>query len=126
MSVSVVATIAAFIRPFIEFIFLCVCDRKAIAGLLADGRQIVETARKEAINYRQQFDRPIPIKVLNDRISSFIHAYTLYSAVRPFGISIILASYSPETGPQMYMIEPSGSSYVSLRAVGGVENVSNK
>ncbi|KAJ6636361.1 Proteasome subunit alpha type-3 [Pseudolycoriella hygida] len=83
----------------------------AIAGLLADGRQIVETARKEALNYKQQFDRPIPIKVLNDRISSFIHAYTLYSAVRPFGVSVILASYSPETGPQMYMIEPSGSSY---------------
>lgn len=88
---------------------------KAIAGLLADGRQIVETARKEAINYKQQFDRPIPIKVLNDRISSFIHAYTLYSAVRPFGVSVILASYSPETGPQMYMIEPSGSSYVSWK-----------
>lgn len=80
---------------------------------MADGRQIVETARKEAINYKQQFDRPIPIKVLNDRISSFIHAYTLYSAVRPFGVTIILASYSEETGPQMYMIEPSGSSYVS-------------
>ena len=86
--------------------------------MLADGRQIVETARKEAINYRQQFDRPIPIKVLNDRISSFIHAYTLYSAVRPFGVSIILASYSPETGPQMYMIEPSGSSYVSSNSNG--------
>lgn len=78
----------------------------------------METARKEAINFRQQFDRPIPIKVLNDRISSFIHAYTLYSAVRPFGVSIILASYSPETGPQMYMIEPSGSSYVSSNSNG--------
>lgn len=96
------------------FIYFLYNPKKAIAGLLADGRQLVETARKEAINYKQQFDRPIPIKVLNDRISSYIHAYTLYSAVRPFGVSVILASYSPETGPQMYMIEPSGSSYVSL------------
>lgn len=84
---------------------------KAIAGLLADGRHIVETARKEATNYRQQFNRPIPLKILNDRISSYIHAYTLYSAVRPFGVSIILASYSQEAGSEMYMIEPSGSSY---------------
>lgn len=84
---------------------------QAIAGLLADGRHIVETARKEATNYRQQFNRPIPLKILNDRISSYIHAYTLYSAVRPFGVSIILAAYSPEAGSEMYMIEPSGSSY---------------
>lgn len=83
----------------------------AIAGLLADGRHIVETARKEAINYKQQFNRPIPLKILNERISNYIHAYTLYSAVRPFGVSIILAAYSPATGSEMYMIEPSGSSY---------------
>lgn len=83
----------------------------AIAGLLADGRHIVETARKEAVNYKQQFNRPIPLKILNERISSYIHAYTLYSAVRPFGVSIILAAYSPAAGAEMYMIEPSGSSY---------------
>lgn len=40
-----------------------------------------------------------------------MHAYTLYSAVRPFGVSVILASYSKENGSEMYMIEPSGSSY---------------
>lgn len=91
----------------------CCVRAQAIAGLLADGRHIVETAREEAINYRQQFNRPIPLKILNDRISSYIHAYTLYSAVRPFGVSIILASCTPASGPEMYMIEPSGSSYVS-------------
>lgn len=74
---------------------------------------LVQTAREEAANYRQQFKRPIPLKVLNDRISNFIHAYTLYSAVRPFGVSVILASCDPHTGPELYMIEPSGTSYVS-------------
>jgi len=82
-----------------------------LSGLLADGRIIVDIARQEAVNYRQQFDRPIPLKMLNDRLSSYIHAYTLYSAVRPFGVSCILASCDPITGPEMYMIEPSGSSY---------------
>lgn len=66
------------------------------------------------MNYKQQFDRPIPLKNLVDRISSYIHAYTLYSAVRPFGVSCILASCDPITGPAMYMIEPSGSAYVSV------------
>lgn len=75
----------------------------------------VDTAREEAANYRQQFKRPIPLKVLNDRLSNFIHAYTLYSAVRPFGVSAILASYDKHTGPEMYMIEPSGTSYVKKK-----------
>lgn len=74
----------------------------------------VDVARREAVNYRQQFDRPIPLKILNDRVSSYIHAYTLYSAVRPFGVSAILIACDPITGPEMYMIEPSGSSYVSI------------
>lgn len=76
---------------------------------------LVKTAREEAASYRQQFKRPIPLKVLNDRLSNFIHAYTLYSAVRPFGVSCILASNDPHTGPEMYMIEPSGTSYVRIQ-----------
>jgi len=83
----------------------------ALAGLLADGRTIVKTAREEASSYRQQFKRPIPLKVLNERLANFIHAYTLYSAVRPFGVSCILVANDPHNGPEMYMIEPSGTSY---------------
>lgn len=42
-----------------------------------------------------------------------MHAYTLYSAVRPYGCSVILASWDKDDGPEMYMIDPSGVSYVS-------------
>ncbi|XP_063695728.1 proteasome subunit alpha type-3 [Culicoides brevitarsis] len=80
----------------------------AFSGLNADGRAIVQIAREEATNYRQQNDRPIPLKQLNDRLSSYLHAYTLYSAVRPFGVSVIIAAWTPEEGPEMYMIDPSG------------------
>lgn len=85
----------------------------AISGMIADGRAIVDLARQEAANYRQQYDRPIPLRQLNDRLSSYFHAYTLYSAVRPFGVSVILASWTEETGPEMYMIDPSGVACVS-------------
>lgn len=54
------------------------------------------------------------MKALCDRVASYMHAYTLYSAVRPFGVSCILAAWDEVAGPQMYMIEPSGSSYVSI------------
>lgn len=83
----------------------------ALAGLLADGRYIVDIARQEAANYRQQFDRTIPLKLLNERISAYIHAYTLYSAVRPFGVTVILSAWDEDQGAQLYKIEPSGHSY---------------
>lgn len=86
---------------------------QAFSGLIADARQIVEIARKEAANYRQQYGISIPLKYLNDRVSMYMHAYTLYSAVRPYGCSVILASYE-QNEPEMYLIDPSGVSYVSI------------
>ncbi|XP_063217859.1 proteasome subunit alpha type-3 [Bacillus rossius redtenbacheri] len=82
----------------------------SVAGLISDARQIVETAKSEASNYRAQYGTDIPLKYLNDRVSMYMHAYTLYSAVRPFGCSIILGSYEVDK-PVMFMIDPSGVSY---------------
>jgi 20S proteasome subunit alpha 7 len=47
-----------------------------------------------------------------DRLGLYVQAYTLYSSVRPFGISSILAAVDKE-GPALYVIEPSGVFYVS-------------
>ncbi|XP_059483724.1 proteasome subunit alpha type-3 [Neocloeon triangulifer] len=83
----------------------------SVAGLLADAKQIVETARSECADYRSQYGSNIPLKYLNDRVSMFMHAYTLYSAVRPFGCSAIIGSYDQVDGPAMYVIDPSGVSH---------------
>ncbi|KAK7880644.1 hypothetical protein WMY93_032722 [Mugilogobius chulae] len=75
---------------------------------------------------------------LSERVAMYVHAYTLYSAVRPFGCrldphthsythikhtlhlysavrpfgcSFILGSYDKDDGPQLYMVDPSGISY---------------
>lgn len=82
----------------------------AVAGLLADARQIVETARTESANYRSEYGAPIPLKYLVDRVAMYMHAYTLYSAVRPFGCSVMMAAYEAD-GPQLYMVDPSGVSW---------------
>jgi 20S proteasome subunit alpha 7 len=82
----------------------------ALAGLAADAKQIVNRARSEARSYREFYGTPIGGKVLNDRLSGFVHLYTLYWYLRPFGASVLLACYDTE-GPQLYMIEPSGVSY---------------
>uniref|UniRef100_A0A672I3I8 Proteasome subunit alpha type n=1 Tax=Salarias fasciatus TaxID=181472 RepID=A0A672I3I8_SALFA len=83
----------------------------AVAGLLADARSLAEVAREEASNFRVNYGHDIPLKHLSDRVAMYVHAYTLYSAVRPFGCSFILGSYDKDDGPQLYMVDPSGISY---------------
>lgn len=83
----------------------------AVAGLLADAKQVVETARVEASNYRSEYGSAIPLRYLKDRVALYMHAYTLYSAVRPFGSSVLLGSYDPQDGAQLYCIDPSGTSW---------------
>ncbi|KAJ3018690.1 hypothetical protein HKX48_002733 [Thoreauomyces humboldtii] len=82
----------------------------ATAGLLADTRHLVNRAREEAQSYRDLYRAPIPAKMIADRVGQYVQAFTLYSSVRPFGVSTILATVD-KTGPQMYMIEPSGIYY---------------
>lgn len=83
----------------------------AVAGLISDARQIVSVARDEAAYYRSVYGGPIPLKYLADKVSGYVHAYTLYSALRPFGCSVFIGSYEKIDGPELYMIEPSGISY---------------
>ena len=40
-------------------------------------------------------------------MGDYVAAYTLYSSVRPFGSSTIIATVD-STGPKLYMVEPSG------------------
>ncbi|TFK05455.1 dystrophin-related protein 2 [Platysternon megacephalum] len=83
----------------------------AVAGLLADARSLADIAREEASNFRSNYGYNIPLKHLADRVAMYVHAYTLYSAVRPFGCSFMLGSYDEDDGAQLYMIDPSGVSY---------------
>lgn len=40
-----------------------------------------------------------------------MHSHTLYGAIRPFGVSVIVSSFENDQ-PQLYTIEPSGVYYV--------------
>lgn len=82
----------------------------ATAGLLADGRHLANRARDEASNYRDQYKSTPPLKTVVDRLGLYVQAYTLYSSVRPFGISAVLGAVD-NTGTALYVIEPSGVHY---------------
>jgi 20S proteasome subunit alpha 7 len=79
----------------------------ATAGLQADGRHLANRARDEATNYRTTYRSQPTLKSIADRLGQYAQAYTLYSSVRPFGISTILGAVD-DTGPSLYIVEPSG------------------
>ncbi|RDB22832.1 Proteasome subunit alpha type-3 [Hypsizygus marmoreus] len=79
----------------------------ATAGLLADGRTLSKRARDEAASYRDAYRQPPPLKAISDRLGLYVQMYTLYSSVRPFGISTILGAVDKD-GPGLYVVEPSG------------------
>lgn len=100
-------------------------------------------ARDEAAQWRQLYKAPIPAASLADRMGSYAQAYTLYSSVRPFGVTAIIGAWDAEAelpvdgqvgsgpktgsggkkegathgGPSLYMIEPSGLYWVCTRLV---------
>ena len=82
----------------------------AVCGLLADGRQLVNRARDEAASYKEFYGCQIPGKVLAERLAGFVHAYTMYWSVRPFGSAVLIAGKDAD-GPFMWMVEPSGLTY---------------
>ena len=109
------------------------------SGLIPDGRHFVARARDEASSWRSTYKAPIPVAALANRMGSYVQAYTLYSSVRPFGITAIVGGWDSEAelpvdgqvgsgpkvgsggkvkgakagGPGLYMIEPSGLYWVS-------------
>lgn len=87
--------------------------KQATAGLLADGRHLVNRARDEAQAWRDIYRQPIPGKTIADRLGQYISAYTLYSSVRPFGTSTIIGTMTEKEEPTLYMVEPSGVYWVS-------------
>lgn len=81
----------------------------AIAGMLADSRQIVARARQEAHQFTNSYNEEMPPEILAERIGLFVHAYTLYWSIRPFGCAVLLGSVDKETKkPSLFCIEPQG------------------
>jgi len=84
----------------------------AVTGLPADGRQIVNRARDESQNYRETYGSRIVPSVLANRLALYVHYFTIYGSLRPFGSSCILAAYDEDTkAHELYMIEPSGQCF---------------
>jgi len=60
-------------------------------------------ARDEAASYKEFYGCPIPGKVMAERLAGFVHAYTMYWSVRPFGAAVLIAGKDAD-GPFMWMV----------------------
>lgn len=78
-----------------------------VCGFYPDCKALVDQCRSYAEEFYNDHGYPMPIKTLKDRLGAYSGAYTCSSAVRPFGASLLLASYD-ET-PDLYMVDPSGA-----------------
>ena len=82
---------------------------QAVAGIAADARQLVKRAAEECSGYKHTFSEPIPPKALAERLAGYLHAYTCYWYLRPFGASVLVAGYNQESQQhELWMAEPSG------------------
>lgn len=80
----------------------------AVAGLAPDGRMVASRACDEAAQYKRVYGEPIPGHVLTERVGSYVHLFNLYWSLRPYGATLLMASYD-KNGPALYAIDPSGT-----------------
>lgn len=81
----------------------------ALAGLAADGRQIVGRARAECSSFYENYSARIPPSVLAARLAGYVHYFTIRGALRPFGSAAIIAGYDEcKQTHELYALEPSG------------------
>lgn len=83
-----------------------------VAGMLPDARQIVNRARSEATQYMNAYNEEMPPEILAERLGLFMHAYTCYGSVRPFGCAVLMGNVDKETKkPSVFCVEPTGMAF---------------
>ena len=83
-----------------------------VNGLVPDGRAMMYRGREEAKQYHDNFGIKIPGHVLAQRLGNLAQMNTIYASRRPFGTSMIMATYDLlNKKPMLWMVEPSGQAY---------------
>ncbi|MEM0014067.1 MAG: archaeal proteasome endopeptidase complex subunit alpha [Zestosphaera sp.] len=93
----------------------------SFAGLAADGRILIDYARKEALNYRFIYDEPADVEYVVKSVCDVKQLYTQHAGVRPFGVSLIFVG-KDKKGIHVYKTEINGYYFAYLAlAVGSGE-----
>ncbi|WP_135824427.1 archaeal proteasome endopeptidase complex subunit alpha [Halorussus ruber] len=80
----------------------------ASAGHVADARQLIDFARKQAqVNYLR-YGEPIGLETLTKEITDHIQQYTQVGGARPFGAALLIGGIA-NGEPRLYETDPSGT-----------------
>ncbi|WP_142856519.1 archaeal proteasome endopeptidase complex subunit alpha [Salinigranum halophilum] len=82
----------------------------ASAGHVADARQLIDFARRQAQINQLRYGEPIGIETLTKEITDHIQQYTQVGGARPFGVALLIAGVENGT-PRLYETDPSGTPY---------------
>lgn len=75
----------------------------AIAGLTADGRALVDLARRVAQGNRVTYEEEVPVRVLTEQLTAHMQSVT-HGGNRPYGAGLIITD-----GKEIYETDPSGT-----------------
>jgi len=85
----------------------------SFAGLAADGRILIDYARRVAMNHRFVYDEPIDVELVVRNICDIKQLYTQHAGVRPFGVSLIFLGVDKK-GVQLFKTEINGYYFAYL------------
>ncbi|MFB6152932.1 MAG: archaeal proteasome endopeptidase complex subunit alpha [Halodesulfurarchaeum sp.] len=82
----------------------------ASAGHVADARQLIDFARRDAQVNRLRYEEPIGVEALTKDVTDHIQQYTQVGGARPFGVALLIGGL--ENGePRLFETDPSGTPY---------------
>ncbi len=81
----------------------------ASAGHVADARQLVDFARRNAQINRLRYGEAIGVETLTKDVTDHIQQYTQIGGARPFGVALIIGGVDNDGTPRLYETDPSGT-----------------
>jgi proteasome alpha subunit len=82
----------------------------ASAGHVADARQLIDFARRQAQVERLRYGEPMGVETLTKTVTDYIQQYTQIGGARPFGVAFVVGGI--ENGePRLFETDPSGTPY---------------
>lgn len=91
----------------------------ASAGHVADARQLVDFARRQAQIEQLRYNEQIGVETLTKRVTDHIQQYTQVGGARPFGVALLIAGIE-DGQARLFEADPSGTPYEwQAVAVGG-------
>ncbi|MDT3435686.1 archaeal proteasome endopeptidase complex subunit alpha [Haloarcula sp. 1CSR25-25] len=82
----------------------------ASAGHVADARQLIDFARRQAQVNQLRYGEPVGVETLTKEITDYIQQYTQVGGARPFGVALIIGGIV-NGQPRLFETDPSGTPY---------------